>query len=353
MADESYERKKKRSFKPKNIISKSRKLSRSNTSKDNEDRSSSFEDNSRLNDTREENMSRDARNNKSSRDKRNYNQVDEKQFQKPSQSPYRSPLNQQEYSGRNYEPYNTPNKQNNSDRLSPSGSSKYSVPDHRKLAIPDPNSSKTRQRPETKPGSSSDIYNVDKDNEDKQNDPKIRTDNFSNSPDYIDPANLSAKYPESPDISNNKYRSHYGDDENTSPSQSKPIDDSRQQARLVSVRKLEDSNIDETGEKARLIGVRRLDTPEPRRKHELSGESDDSSNLSDHGGPPDVFLPKRYILAIMMFMGFVNMYAIRVNLNVAIGAMVNNHTVIRNGVAVIVVRTYMPLLPPHFCVLLL
>jgi len=37
--------------------------------------------------------------------------------------------------------------------------------------------------------------------------------------------------------------------------------------------------------------------------------------------------PKRYILAIMTFLGFVNMYALRINLNVAIGAMVNNHTV--------------------------
>lgn len=48
----------------------------------------------------------------------------------------------------------------------------------------------------------------------------------------------------------------------------------------------------------------------------------------------------RYILAIMMFMGFVNMYAVRVNLNVAIGAMANNHTVVRNGVAVTVVSRF-------------
>ncbi|XP_048584880.1 uncharacterized transporter slc-17.2 [Nematostella vectensis] len=37
--------------------------------------------------------------------------------------------------------------------------------------------------------------------------------------------------------------------------------------------------------------------------------------------------PKRYVLAIMTFLGFMNMYALRVNLNVALGAMVNNHTV--------------------------
>ncbi|EDO48724.1 predicted protein, partial [Nematostella vectensis] len=35
----------------------------------------------------------------------------------------------------------------------------------------------------------------------------------------------------------------------------------------------------------------------------------------------------RYVLAIMTFLGFMNMYALRVNLNVALGAMVNNHTV--------------------------
>ena len=61
-----------------------------------------------------------------------------------------------------------------------------------------------------------------------------------------------------------------------------------------------------------------------------------SASIND-AEAPDVFLPKRYILAIMMFMGFVNMYAVRVNLNVAIGAMVNNHTVVKNGVATTVV----------------
>lgn len=42
-------------------------------------------------------------------------------------------------------------------------------------------------------------------------------------------------------------------------------------------------------------------------------------------------IPKRYVLAIMMFAGFMNMYAIRVNLNVAIGAMVKPHPVVENG----------------------
>lgn len=45
--------------------------------------------------------------------------------------------------------------------------------------------------------------------------------------------------------------------------------------------------------------------------------------------------PKRYILAIMTFLGFMNMYALRVNLNVAIGAMVNNHTIKQKGITAV------------------
>lgn len=44
-----------------------------------------------------------------------------------------------------------------------------------------------------------------------------------------------------------------------------------------------------------------------------------------------VSFPKRYILLLMIFIGFVNIYAMRVNLNVALVAMVNNQTVIRRG----------------------
>ncbi len=44
-----------------------------------------------------------------------------------------------------------------------------------------------------------------------------------------------------------------------------------------------------------------------------------------------VGFPKRYILALMIFLGFCVLYALRVNLNVAIGAMCNNHTVYVNG----------------------
>lgn len=43
-------------------------------------------------------------------------------------------------------------------------------------------------------------------------------------------------------------------------------------------------------------------------------------------------IPKRYILSILVFWGFFTMYALRTNLNVAIGAMVKNHTVFIDGV---------------------
>eukprot|EP00112_Aurelia_sp_Birch-Aquarium-sp1_P009726 Seg2115.4 transcript_id=Seg2115.4/GoldUCD/mRNA.D3Y31 product="Vesicular glutamate transporter 1" protein_id=Seg2115.4/GoldUCD/D3Y31 len=45
----------------------------------------------------------------------------------------------------------------------------------------------------------------------------------------------------------------------------------------------------------------------------------------------EVGFPKRYILALMIFLGFCVLYALRVNLNVAIGAMCNNHTIYVNG----------------------
>ena len=38
-------------------------------------------------------------------------------------------------------------------------------------------------------------------------------------------------------------------------------------------------------------------------------------------------LPKRYLLAILSFFGFLNVYALRVNLSVALVAMVSNRTI--------------------------
>ena len=40
---------------------------------------------------------------------------------------------------------------------------------------------------------------------------------------------------------------------------------------------------------------------------------------------------KRYIVAIMVFLGICVQYALRVNLSVAIGAMCNNRTMQQNG----------------------
>ena len=42
-------------------------------------------------------------------------------------------------------------------------------------------------------------------------------------------------------------------------------------------------------------------------------------------------VPKRYVLSILIFWAFFTMYALRTNINVAIGAMVKNHTVFKDG----------------------
>ena len=54
----------------------------------------------------------------------------------------------------------------------------------------------------------------------------------------------------------------------------------------------------------------------------------------------EVGFPKRYVLALMIFLGFCVLYALRVNLNVAIGAMCNNHTIYVNGFYVKKVRHF-------------
>ena len=46
------------------------------------------------------------------------------------------------------------------------------------------------------------------------------------------------------------------------------------------------------------------------------------------------FLPKRYMVAMLSFLGFANIYAMRVNLSMAIAVMVANQTVIQDGVEV-------------------
>ena len=50
--------------------------------------------------------------------------------------------------------------------------------------------------------------------------------------------------------------------------------------------------------------------------------------------------PKRYVLSGMIFVGFFVMSGLRVNLNVAIGAMVNNHTAVVDGETICRVRRW-------------
>lgn len=42
-------------------------------------------------------------------------------------------------------------------------------------------------------------------------------------------------------------------------------------------------------------------------------------------------LPKRYMVAMLCFFGFAHIYAMRVNISIAIAVMVANQTVIRDG----------------------
>ena len=76
-------------------------------------------------------------------------------------------------------------------------------------------------------------------------------------------------------------------------------------------------------------------THQRKRKKEVDGEqridSQTTNSKRSRISSAEFSFPKRYILAIMTFLGFMNMYALRVNLNVAIGAMVNNHTVHQKG----------------------
>jgi len=69
---------------------------------------------------------------------------------------------------------------------------------------------------------------------------------------------------------------------------------------------------------------------------------EDSRSTSLERLEKDVGFPKRYILALMVFLGFSVLYALRVNLNVAIGAMCNNHTIYENGFYVQKVITHKP-----------
>ena len=76
---------------------------------------------------------------------------------------------------------------------------------------------------------------------------------------------------------------------------------------------------------------RSKDEDSERKKEEFSESRSNSPQDNELDNSTVFSVPKRYILAIMMFAGFMNMYAIRVNLNVAIGAMVKPHPVVEKG----------------------
>ena len=63
---------------------------------------------------------------------------------------------------------------------------------------------------------------------------------------------------------------------------------------------------------------------------------------SDHRCPCNTshVLPQRYMVAILCFLGFANVYAMRVNMSIAIAVMVANQTVIRDGRSVQVLNVY-------------
>ena len=83
-------------------------------------------------------------------------------------------------------------------------------------------------------------------------------------------------------------------------------------------------------------------TRKPKDSH--AATDDPGKRDSEYAGSGSFSFPKRYILVIMTFLGFMNMNALRVNLNVALEAMVNNHTVRRTEVTAVRVRTA---LVPH------
>ena len=66
--------------------------------------------------------------------------------------------------------------------------------------------------------------------------------------------------------------------------------------------------------------------PQPDPEVDDEGEKTKKRGKSKKGS-----FPKRYIVAIMIFLGICVQYALRVNLSVAIGAMCNNHTIEQNG----------------------
>ena len=77
------------------------------------------------------------------------------------------------------------------------------------------------------------------------------------------------------------------------------------------------------------------DGKEPSSKTEEKEESGREKHERSSSTTKTIGVPKRYIMLLMIFVGFVNIYAMRVNLNVALVGMVNNQTIIQGGVKII------------------
>ena len=71
------------------------------------------------------------------------------------------------------------------------------------------------------------------------------------------------------------------------------------------------------------------DASEPQPDPEVDDE--EQKTKTRRGKSKKGSFPKRYVVAIMIFLGICVQYALRVNLSVAIGAMCNNHTIEQNG----------------------
>ena len=73
------------------------------------------------------------------------------------------------------------------------------------------------------------------------------------------------------------------------------------------------------------------DEPDPVEEEDEEEKTKNKNRRTHHPKSKKGSFPKRYIVAIMIFLGICVQYALRVNLSVAIGAMCNNHTIEQNG----------------------
>jgi hypothetical protein len=78
---------------------------------------------------------------------------------------------------------------------------------------------------------------------------------------------------------------------------------------------------------------------EPRTSEDIEQAQEDNKRRDSKLAETSKFslsdgIPKRYVLLFLVFLGFVNIYGLRINLNVALVAMVNNRTYTKGGVTI-------------------